>query len=181
MPGTHHQDSHTASHTPRKTRRDFLQLFSLGIIAGMAATMAAAAFRFLRPISSQAADAKWLDVMPIEQIKGDKPIMRSISVEHHAGWSSTLEEYFIYILPQNHNQVLSAVCPHEGCNVTWHDESGKFACPCHDSNFTADGSRLNGPARRGLDPLPAREQNGILQVRYQSFMNNTSERIVQES
>lgn len=178
MNGTTNNDSRTTNQVLGKTRRDFLQMLPLGILAGMAATLATAAFRFLRPVMSQASNAKWIDVMPVAQIKGEKPIMRGIVAEHNAGWSSTLEEYFVYILPQNHNRVLSAVCPHEGCNVTWRDETNKFACPCHDSNFTADGSRLDGPARRGLDPLPSREQDGILQVQYQTYSNNTSERVV---
>jgi cytochrome b6-f complex iron-sulfur subunit len=46
---------------------------------------------------------------------------------------------------------LSLVCPHLGCtvNVT----SDGFACPCHGSRFTSDGSMRNGPASRPLTSL----------------------------
>lgn len=158
-------------------RRDFLLLIPLGIFAGVAATIATAAFRYLRPSSQATAEAKWSDVSPVSELKGDKPIMRSIVAEHQAGWASTTEEHFVYVLPNQNNRVLSSVCPHEGCNVAWRDDANEFFCPCHDSYFAADGSRINGPSRRGLDPLPAREKDGVLQVQYQTFINNTEERI----
>jgi Rieske Fe-S protein len=160
-----------------KGRREFLFLLPLGIFAGVAATVAAAAFRYLRPTRS-GYEAEWNDVAPLAELKGDKPIMRSIVAEHQAGWASTLEEHFVYILPHKSNQVLSSICPHEGCNVAWRAEQSQFFCPCHDSYFNTDGERLSGPSRRGLDPLPAREKDGMLQVKYQSYVNNTEERIV---
>jgi Rieske Fe-S protein len=175
---------HTADpNSPEKTelpdpgRRTFLLLLPLGIFAGVAATIASAAFRFLRPLYTRS-DPKWSNVAPVSQLKGDKPIMHSIIAEHEAGWASTSEEHFVYVLPAQNNRTLSSVCPHEGCNVSWRDDTNGFFCPCHDSYFASDGSRLSGPSLRGLDPLPTREKDGVLQVQYQTFINNTEERIV---
>jgi Rieske Fe-S protein len=169
----------TASPPPEQGRRNFLLLIPLGIFAGMFGAIATAALRFLRP-SSTTQEAKWINVAPVGELKGTRPVMRSIIAEHQAGWASTMEEHFVYVLPQQNHQVLSSICPHEGCNVTWRDDTNQFACPCHDSFFGADGSRLSGPSRRGLDPLPSREENGVLQVRYQFFVNNTEDRQVRE-
>lgn len=160
-----------------KGRRDFLSFFPLTIFAGIAGVVLANAFRFLRPNALAASSQKWTDVAPVEQLKGDKPLMHAVMTEQNAGWSTTLEERLVYVLPQRGNQVLSAVCPHEGCDVSWRDDTNQFACPCHDSFFTAAGERISGPARRGLDPLPSRVENGKLQVQYQSFENNTAERV----
>jgi menaquinol-cytochrome c reductase iron-sulfur subunit len=160
-----------------KGRRDFLVWVPVGIFAGLAATVATAAFRFLRP-AKPVHDADWNDVAPLADLKGEKPIMRSIVAEHQAGWASTLEEHFVYVLPHKGNQVLSSICPHEGCNVAWRAEESRFFCPCHDSFFSSEGEWVSGPSRRGLDPLPTREKEGVLQVKYQSYLNNTEERIV---
>lgn len=160
------------------SRRRFLfQLFPFAVFAGMAASIIAAATRFLRPIALTQ-EANWTNVLPLTEIKGTEPLMRSVTVEHFAGWSSIYKEHFIYVLPQQNNQVVSSVCPHENCDVAWRADTKRFYCPCHDSVFAADGSRVSGPARRGLDPLPTRVQNGVLQVQYQSFVNNTAERVV---
>jgi len=148
-----------------KSRRSFLSLLPLGVLAGVFASMGGAAFRFLRPRIFAATD-KWLDVATIAELSGPQPIARKIVAEHVAGWAVTTEQHSVFVLPAKNNQVLSAICPHEGCEVTWEGATNRFSCPCHASFFAADGARISGPARRGLDPLPARVQDGKLQVQY---------------
>lgn len=164
---------------PDQARRNFLLLIPLGIFAGMFGVIATAALRFLRP-SATTPNEKWLSVGAVAELQGERPIMRSVIAEHRAGWASTVEEHFVYVLPKENHQVLSSICPHEGCNVTWRDEAKQFVCPCHDSFFGADGAPLRGPARRGLDPLPSRVENGTLQIQYKFYINNTEERQVRE-
>ena len=168
----HHNSSGSA---PDQSRRAFVLLLPLAAIGGMFATIATAAFRFLRPAVA-ATSEKWIDVASVVELSGNKPVQRKVIAEEVAGWARSLAEHSVYILPGKNNQVLSAVCPHEGCEVSWRDDENVFSCPCHDSNFAADGSRIYGPARRGLDPLPSRITDGKLQVQYQSFVNNTQER-----
>ena len=177
MPDHTAQTSPAKDDQPDQGRRDFLLLLPLSIYAGMLATIVIAALRFLGH-SGSTAEALWTDVAPASQLKGDQPIMRSIIVERRAGWASMLEEHYVYVLPKQNNQVLSSICPHQGCNVMWRDDAGVFSCPCHDSHFAADGTRIDGPARRGLDPLPSRERDGVLQVQYLSFVNNIEQRVV---
>jgi len=43
------------------------------------------------------------------------------------------------------------VCTHLGCLYTWRDQENKFVCPCHGSQFTAQGDYIQGPAPRSLD------------------------------
>ena len=70
----------------------------------------------------------------------------------------------------------SARCPHEGCQVEWREERSIYVCPCHDSSWSRDGERLGGPTRRGLDPLDVRVADGVVEVRYETFALDTSER-----
>jgi Rieske Fe-S protein len=148
-----------------KSRRSFLSLLPLGVLAGVFASMGGAAFRFLRPRIFTATD-KWLDVATLAELSGPQPIARKIVAEHIAGWAVTTEQHNVFVLPAKNNQVLSAICPHEGCEVMWEGATNRFSCPCHASYFAADGARISGPARRGLDPLPARVQDGKLQMQY---------------
>ncbi len=149
----------------QKSRRSFLKLLPLGVFAGVFASISAAGFRFLRPKLFAATDS-WLDVASLSELTGPQPITRKIVAEHIAGWATTTEEHNVFVLPAKNNQVLSSICPHEGCEVAWDQNSNRFSCPCHESYFAADGSRLSGPARRGLDPLPMRVQDGKLQCQY---------------
>ncbi|WP_292360763.1 Rieske 2Fe-2S domain-containing protein [Mesorhizobium sp.] len=43
-----------------------------------------------------------------------------------------------------------AHCTHLGCIVQWNSTEQCWDCPCHGSQFAADGTLLNGPAIRGL-------------------------------
>lgn len=63
----------------------------------------------------------------------------------------------------------SATCPHLGCPID-HDER-VFSCPCHVSALAlADGERLEGPAPRGLDPLPVEVKDGRVFVTFKEFI-----------
>lgn len=147
------------------SRRSFLGLLPLGVLAGVVASIGGAAFRFLRPRLSAPSD-QWLDVAPVAELSGPQPLAKKIVAEQISGWAATTEEHHVFVLPQKNNQVLSTICPHAGCEVAWEQTTNRFACPCHDSYFAADGSRLSGPSPRGLDALPARVQDGKLQVQY---------------
>jgi menaquinol-cytochrome c reductase iron-sulfur subunit len=59
---------------------------------------------------------------------------------------------------------LSAVCPHLGCAVGWDAGAGNFLCPCHDSRFSPEGTKLTGPSERGMDELPLQVVEGRLQL-----------------
>lgn len=147
-----------------KSRRAFLQILPLGVVAGVFASIGGAAFRFLRPRLAAASD-RWVDVARVSELSGSNPVGKKIATENITGWAVTTEERNVFVLPAKGNRVLSAVCPHEGCEVAWEQNMSRFSCPCHESFFAADGSRINGPATRGLDPLPTRVQDGNLQVR----------------
>ena len=49
--------------------------------------------------------------------------------------------------------ITMGVCTHLGCTVHWVAAENRFKCPCHGSQFAADGSVLHGPAERPLDRL----------------------------
>jgi len=148
-----------------RSRRSFLKLLPLGVVAGVFASIGGAAFRFLRPRIGAVSEA-WLDVGMLSELKGPQPLARKIVAENIAGWAITTEEHNVFVLPEKNNQVLSAICPHEGCEVAWDQASNRFSCPCHESYFAADGARISGPATRGLNPLPMRVQDGKLQCQY---------------
>jgi cytochrome b6-f complex iron-sulfur subunit len=54
--------------------------------------------------------------------------------------------------PNNPDQLLavSPKCTHQGCDVKWAAAEKRYECPCHASNFGAEGEVLNGPATKPL-------------------------------
>lgn len=74
--------------------------------------------------------------------------------------------------------IFSPICPHLGCRFNWSESANKFLCPCHGSQYNFDGTHVAGPAPRGLDPLPLREQSGTAEVTWIQYRPNTPDRIV---
>lgn len=74
--------------------------------------------------------------------------------------------------------IFSSVCPHLGCRFAWDTGKNRFFCPCHNSEFTRDGEKVAGPAPRGLDPLPLREQNGKAEITWIRYKSSIPDRII---
>ena len=60
--------------------------------------------------------------------------------------------------PANPQKLLAVnpKCTHNGCAVKWMAGEKKYECPCHDSDFAADGKVLKGPATTALATYTAK-------------------------
>jgi cytochrome b6-f complex iron-sulfur subunit len=45
---------------------------------------------------------------------------------------------------------VTAICTHAQCVIEWDQGASRYECPCHGSQFAADGSVLKAPAIRAL-------------------------------
>lgn len=59
-----------------------------------------------------------------------------------------------YLIVREDNEIerygLNAVCTHLGCVVPWNTNEKKFKCPCHGSQYNAEGKVIRGPAPLSL-------------------------------
>ncbi|HIA64216.1 MAG TPA: Rieske (2Fe-2S) protein [Planctomycetes bacterium] len=73
-------------------------------------------------------------------------------------------------------------CPHAGCAVSYELESQAYQCPCHNSSFNVDGSKLEGgrssnPSPRGLDALEVYVQGTSVFVKYEDYFTGRHDKI----
>jgi cytochrome b6-f complex iron-sulfur subunit len=118
-------------------RRAFFAKIGLGSLGIAAIGTAGFAYQFLSP-------NVLYEPSPIVNLgKPEDYAMDSVTMDPNAGiyLVHTTEGYF----------ALSAVCTHLGCLTVWNQEAGMIKCPCHGSEFTRTGVKIEGPAPK---PLP---------------------------
>ena len=73
-------------------------------------------------------------------------------------------------------------CPHAGCAVSYELESQAYLCPCHNSSFKVDGSKLevsgsSNPSPRGLDALEVDVQGTNVFVKYEDYFTGRHDKV----
>lgn len=169
--------NHDPAHEKRQIefpgRRSFLgALVGIGT-AAVGLLLGVPLVRFaLYPLFARTTQTGWSDLGSADGFAQlTTPVQTLIAVAQQDGWREIDSKKAVYVTktPGGELEVLSAVCPHLGCEVPWDPQRKEFVCPCHGSIFAADGSRISGPTPRAMDSLPARIVNGRLMVRYEYF------------
>lgn len=57
---------------------------------------------------------------------------------------------FILFATKDGAMAVSRRCTHLGCRVNYQQDKQYIECPCHQSRFTPEGSRIAGPAKKNL-------------------------------
>ena len=60
------------------------------------------------------------------------------------------EKLAVYRADNGILHIMSPVCTHAGCFVTWNNEEKSWDCPCHGGRYDALGKVVTGPARKDL-------------------------------
>jgi menaquinol-cytochrome c reductase iron-sulfur subunit len=167
-------------HAAKVSRRVFFASF-LGVCSGAIATVIGIPMLryILYPVQAATRAAKWTEVGNASEFANiEKPVTRTISLIQRDGWREVVSRQSVFVSRSADGQlkVLSPVCPHLGCSVSWHQDQDRFICPCHGGQFSADGSRISGPPPRGLDKLEAQVVDGKLRVEFQYFRSNVPDR-----
>ena len=157
-------------------RSFFLWLIAIGT-AAMGTLLAVPLVRYvLYPVFATTTSRSWSNLGHEGHYASiTAPHRKDVDIKQVDGWRESISKKPVYITKGkrkpsiNNTEVLTAVCPHLGCDVPWNEAEGKFMCPCHGSQFGPDGSLLQGPAERGMDTLPIRSENDDLMVRYEYF------------
>lgn len=77
----------------------------------------------------------------------------------------TRDPMFVLQLRPGVFTALAAICPHQGCTVSFVSQSAGFECPCHLSTFDTSGAVTRGPALTGLTKIPvAKAGNEIVRT-----------------
>lgn len=138
-------------------RREFSNLLGLGLLA-TSLPVAISACNPSEPTSDAPADTsaeapEKIDETPREDGFAALGAVADLDANGSLGKKSFIAGPVIVIRdPANADNLiaLNSMCTHQGCGVEWEDDA--FACPCHGSKFSSDGSVIDGPATEPLAP-----------------------------
>ncbi|MGH9404274.1 MAG: ubiquinol-cytochrome c reductase iron-sulfur subunit [Terriglobia bacterium] len=125
-------------------------------------------------LAPSSAGVQWSDLGPMDEYTAlTAPVQKVVKIQTLDGWEQTISQKVVYVTknPDGKVRVLTAVCPHLGCQVAWIAQADHFHCPCHGGTFARDGKYISGPPPRSMDALPTRVQGGRLKVQYEYFRN----------
>lgn len=147
------------------TRRRFMDRATKGLGVAIAAIIGLPALG-LGIASATGGAMKTLVKVSSQARLGPEPIAVPISYVAKDAWRESRQQGVVYLRqPASGNvEALSARCTHLGCTVHWVAAENRFKCPCHGSQFAADGSVLHGPAERPLERLPVSKRGADVYV-----------------
>jgi len=146
----------------------------------------------LDPLRRKSNSKGFLRVATLDSVPEDGiPRYFPVVTDRTDAWNQYLDEpvgavFLRRVSGSKELECVNAKCPHAGCYVDFSIPEKRFHCPCHDSNFEANGIRINPescPSPRDLDSLivdPERLKEGEVWVDFKNFLTATSDKIESE-
>ncbi|MGK7958402.1 MAG: cytochrome b6-f complex iron-sulfur subunit [Crocosphaera sp.] len=142
-----------SSDVPDMGRRQFMNLLTFGTITGVAAGALYPVVKYFIPPSSGGAGGG----VTAKDALGNDVIASEFTTSHNVGdrvLAQGLKGDPTYLVVEGENAIadygINAVCTHLGCVVPWNASEDKFICPCHGSQYNAQGKVVRGPAPLSL-------------------------------
>ena len=156
----------TPSH--RISRRDFMKatIAAVGSFIGLTTSIPAVAY-LLSPALRENKATGWIELGSLEKyLVGATPSLFDFTLTSVNGWERTALNYGVYVVRKDEQtvRVLSNICTHLGCRVTWHSDIEHYVSPCHNGHFDLLGSVISGPPPRPLDEFTTKIENGNLLI-----------------
>lgn len=175
-----YHDPSLAENLREAPRRDFLtqaMAACVGAVVGLG-PVAAGVYVAIDPLRKKGVGgAPFLPVAPLEAVQPDglPHLFRVLSTLTDA-WTRyprvPIGAVYLRRTKEKPEEVFAVhpTCPHLGCFVNARGD-GTFHCPCHDSDFQADGTIGNpqSPSPRGLDRLLTKIEDGKVLVQFMNF------------
>lgn len=159
--------------THRIDRRDFVKVVTAFLGTVMTAIIGLPAIGYLvsPAVRSKETDA-WIPLGPLKNYPvGGTPTPFSFNRTSINGWEKTVSSYRVFVVRPDNDQllVLSNICTHLSCVVSWHPDIQHYVSPCHDGHFDLVGQVLKGPPPRPLDEYTTKIENGELSILFPPF------------
>ncbi|OGO11198.1 MAG: hypothetical protein A2032_05100 [Chloroflexi bacterium RBG_19FT_COMBO_49_13] len=113
----------------------------------------------------------WIPLGPLNNYEVGNPKLFNFTRSQVNGWEKTVLSYGAFVIRKDESQVLvlSNICTHLACRVSWHPDVEHYISPCHNGHFDIVGNVLSGPPPRPLDEFQTKIEDGNLYILYPPF------------
>ena len=146
-------------------RREFLNWAGIGLLASYLPVALAACSNQPNSETPQADTATESAVSSIPDEQGYLAIGTTQELDQIGYLIHSQSNVIVFRNGGNNLSALSMICTHQGCNVDWKKTSNSLYCPCHGSEFSAEGKVLAGPAASPLSTFEVKEENQSILVK----------------
>lgn len=154
--------------TPYKiTRGEFVKAMTVLLSSLMGVVIGLPAISYLISPGVRAKESEaWVPLGPLENYPVGSPKPFSFTRSKINGWEKTVNSYGVFVIRKDETQVmvLSNICTHLACRVSWHSDIQHYVSPCHNGHFDMYGYVLSGPPPRPLDEFTTKIENGNLYI-----------------
>ncbi len=126
-----------------------------------------------------------LDALPTDGTWRQSPVIADLQDAWTKTPNARVGAVFLRRTKDGQVQAISTICPHAGCFVSTKTD-GSFKCPCHDSEFDADGKKREKNAEgratvspRDLDTLEVKVENDNVMVQYVRYRTGSAKKVPQ--
>ncbi len=147
------------------SRRRFLGRVVVALNALVAMAVATPAVGYLLSPLLRQRSSRWVAIGGASKFVADTPQRVTYEYEDEGGYNVEQTRHVAFV---GHSEgeliVLSPVCTHMGCNVSFNEASGLFECPCHGGKYDASGRVVDGPPPKPLRRFQTRVRDGSLEI-----------------
>ncbi len=171
-------------------RRDFYRLGAIALGNAFALALAVPGAKFLLdPLGKKTGGGDFRALTRLGQLKVGEPEAFAVIAVRQDAWVKYPREPIgsVWLVRQPEGSprpvvAFTAECPHLSCPVNLAGDHKSFFCPCHNSGFRFDGSRINEVSPRGMDSLEVQLSDEAdpeareVRVKFERFLPQTAEK-----
>jgi cytochrome b6-f complex iron-sulfur subunit len=138
-------------------RRNFITLFSVSLFTSFLPIFVATSYAAKpKPKKKPSKSINWISIGTVAELDKAGQIFQE---------KSSLGAILVIGTSKSKNLIaVNPTCTHLGCKVDWEVEENIFLCPCHASEFTANGKVQNGPAKKALSTYKTKIEGNKVMV-----------------
>jgi len=158
--------------SPQISRRSFVKGVTVLLSTLMGTAFGLPAIDYLvSPALSVKETEAWIPLGPLKNYPIGMPKPFSFTRSQINGWEKTVLSYGVFVVRQDETQllVLSNVCTHLACRVSWYPDIQNYVSPCHNGHFDILGNVVSGPPPRPLDEFVTKIEDGNLFIQFPPF------------